>query len=556
MEPQRHIINKQILEIHIPEDSDLSAMQTAVGQVYYDKIIPIIQRICDSHSAAGTQCKIERLTVDLGEISLEEFETQFGDKFAQAMASQPVEAITGPPAGMGNPSPTQSPVEMIAYYLLTGTLPWWAPAPTKSYLQEVMGQLLSTPNQTLEAILRQVAQTEAYRTRFVQTFSETQVLQALGILSDFPAETWVALKRQMAKEYPHKTSQQLANAFWTAAFMQIGLTTSHADLASQTYRQTLQRLAVDLISVSKGKKVSSGIQAQMAIEQQAKQIQQNLSQLPQVQRFIQQLSRILHHPLFPSLAPALLAKLSDLLNQFQAAQQTWLQNSGSPAASSSHTSPEERKLLAQTLAEAHLGPLGSHLQLLESQLRHIALPRAPKVMETLVSAFDETDAIALNNAGLVLFWPFLPRFFSNLGLIAEKKFISETAQYKAAALLQYIAAGEEEGIFEGLLSLNKILCGINLDEAVVLEPLTDEEKEMAEGLMQAVIAQGPHWKNLSIGGLRTSYLQREGLLRNRDGHWFLQVKKETHDITLTKLPWSFSSVKLPWMNQLMMIEWI
>jgi hypothetical protein len=181
---------------------------------------------------------------------------------------------------------------------------------------------------------------------------------------------------------------------------------------------------------------------------------------------------------------------------------------------------------------------------------------SPKVMENLRSKYDDSDFITVQNAGLVILWPFLPRFFENLGLLHGKEFKDETSQSKAASLLQYLAGEAEEEIFEGQLTLNKVLCGINLSEPVAIEALSAEDKEFANGLLQAVIARGPHWKNLSMAGLQTSYLMREGLLRARDGHWLLQVKKETFDITLEKLPWGFGTVKLPWMNEILIIEWI
>ena len=97
----------------------------------------------------------------------------------------------------------------------------------------------------------------------------------------------------------------------------------------------------------------------------------------------------------------------------------------------------------------------------------------------------------------------------------------------------------------------------NIDNTPLkVSELTEEEKEVAEGLLTAVIAQGPHWKNLSIEGFRSSYLCRPGSLRTRDGHWLLQVQRETHDITLEKLPWGFHTVKLPWMSEVLVVEWL
>ena len=180
----------------------------------------------------------------------------------------------------------------------------------------------------------------------------------------------------------------------------------------------------------------------------------------------------------------------------------------------------------------------------------------PDVMEKLRSGFEDTDFISVPNAGLVLFWPFLPRFFENLELLTDKAFQDETARNKAVCALQYLIDEDEAGLFEGVLTLNKVLCGIPQEDTVELHLLSVDEKEIADSLLESVIARGPLWKSLSIAGFRTAYLQREGQLTTRDDHWLLRVEKATHDITMEKLPWSFTVVKLPWMPEPLMVEWM
>jgi hypothetical protein len=71
-----------------------------------------------------------------------------------------------------------------------------------------------------------------------------------------------------------------------------------------------------------------------------------------------------------------------------------------------------------------------------------------------------------------------------------------------------------------------------------------------------VIGNVPVWKSLSPEGLRQAYLQRKGVLSARNGHWLLQVERKTHDVLLERVPWSFQTIKLPWMNTLLFVEWL
>ena len=209
-----------------------------------------------------------------------------------------------------------------------------------------------------------------------------------------------------------------------------------------------------------------------------------------------------------------------------------------------------------TTSETLLEPIKLHIQCMKKTIQKGPSDARPMVIDQLQSAFEDTGSITVQNAGLVLLWPFLQRFFENVGLLNLKEFKDVDAQTKAACLLHYIVDNNEASLFEGALPLNKVLCSIPISDTIALQPLKEEDQVMIEGLLKAVIEKGPHWKNLSIAGFRNSYLQREGLLRSRDGHWLLQVKKETYDITLEKIPWGFSTVKLPWMNQILVVEWM
>ncbi|MEP5602010.1 MAG: contractile injection system tape measure protein, partial [Algibacter sp.] len=210
---------------------------------------------------------------------------------------------------------------------------------------------------------------------------------------------------------------------------------------------------------------------------------------------------------------------------------------------------------AKAVTEMKLQPIARHLQLLQAMLKPLQPDGKLAVIETLPSQFEDTDFITIQNAGLVLLWPFLQRFFENLEVMAGKAFHDEIARNKAVCALQYLCDTTETELFEGMLPFAKVLCGVPLEDTISPICLSVAEKDMAEGLLRSVIERGPHWTNLSLDGFRASYLCRQGSLRTRDGHWLLQVQKETYDITLEKLPWSINTIKLPWMNEILIVEW-
>jgi hypothetical protein len=169
--------------------------------------------------------------------------------------------------------------------------------------------------------------------------------------------------------------------------------------------------------------------------------------------------------------------------------------------------------------------------------------------------FSDADEVYVENAGLVILWPFLESFFARLGLTEEKRFKDEAAAHRAVGLLQYIA-GADESPQEYLLPLNKVLCGMAPDEVFDFGPdITPEEIEECTDLLAAVIQQVPILREMSIPGFRGSFLLRKGQLSSRDGNWLLRVERETYDVVLDRFPWSVHLVKLPWMKAMMQVEW-
>jgi len=57
---------------------------------------------------------------------------------------------------------------------------------------------------------------------------------------------------------------------------------------------------------------------------------------------------------------------------------------------------------------------------------------------------SSNDPICVANAGAVLLWPYLPRFFDQVGLLEEGKFLSACARVRGVMLVQYLVTGSAE----------------------------------------------------------------------------------------------------------------
>ncbi len=194
------------------------------------------------------------------------------------------------------------------------------------------------------------------------------------------------------------------------------------------------------------------------------------------------------------------------------------------------------------------------------ELKNKIIPEPEGVFQKKENEFvnkkDIPDSLFVKNSGIVILHPYLFAFFEELGLLTSKDFNSEEARYHAIYILHFLATGRV-GAEEFDVVLEKILCGMPLEEP--LPPsgeITVREKSECEHLLEAVIRNWPPLKNTSVEGLRNTFLQREGRLDLDESGWSLHIEKKTVDILLDRMPWGISKIKLPWMKNMLSVDWI
>ncbi len=168
------------------------------------------------------------------------------------------------------------------------------------------------------------------------------------------------------------------------------------------------------------------------------------------------------------------------------------------------------------------------------------------------------QAIAVDNAGLVLLGRWMPPLFSRFGLLKDGAgFIDDVARARAVHLLQLAVDGLDEPAPESRLVLNKLFCGLPPHAPIDrrFSP-TAQERSVVDDLLGAVLG---HWRALAgttVAGLRETFLQRPGRLERSDaGGWTLTVEPGPFDMLLDQLPWGYSLQKLTWMEEMLHVGW-
>lgn len=161
------------------------------------------------------------------------------------------------------------------------------------------------------------------------------------------------------------------------------------------------------------------------------------------------------------------------------------------------------------------------------------------------------NQLPISDAGAVLAWPFLNTLFERAGLIDADRHLN---QQRALSLLLYLTWGSTYQEHRASPVL-KILSGMPPETESPALPLTDEEKNLCDGLLSALIAQWEIVKNTSNEGIRGTFLQRNGRLVKEEDRYVLTVEGKSFDLLLDRLPWSISRVKTPWMDRALLVKW-
>ena len=499
-----------MLEVQAPDEDSARRIQPELSRIQRQQLEPIIEQCCSELSASDRIHRIDLLEIDLGTVDIGHLERELPGKLKSVMRkalAKQIEKQDSEARRRDEDPAVTSYLELIAFFAATGTLPWWADSSNPRLLPEALDALLERAPDRLAELLRTVVRDRSQLARIVLHANDEALSGLLRILLADSPSFESSLQQQATaildtgSHVPRANITRIRTYFWFALIRQAAAgAASPAGFWQQVFADIETQSHEAYVSLATGMLTA------------ARSSREHVS---------------------ADLTPVLRAVIADR----QSRVFTRL-----PA--------EVQRELVQLLAADQTGS--------QDGATHEAAPRLRlpfRQHDPLDLDFGDADTVYIENSGLVILWPFLPRFFERLQLVEGNEFKSAPAQHRAAGLLQYLVT-EDPSPPEYQTTLNKILCG--LDPGGVLEfdsPVTDTESEECATLLSSVIAQAPILRDISMDGFRGSFLLRQGLLSARDGVWLLRVERETYDVVLDRFPWSIDWVRFPWMEVPLGVEW-
>lgn len=511
MSTQRHRIRREVLELQAPDEDAARRIQPELSRIQRQYLEPIIDQCCSELSSPDRLHRIELLEVDVGPIDLRHLDRQLPGCLKSAIRKALEKHIEkqDSEARRRDQHPAEtSQLELVAFFAATGTLPWWADYSNPRLIPETLGALLEHAPDRLAELIRTIVRERDQLQRIVLHVNDQTLLGLFRVLVSPSQSSQAILQRTEAilKTWPYipgPNVTRIRKLFWMTLLRQAGVDATPVtilavlhravgDLQSDVFRRLPADVQAELIGIFGGQIDSGEIAASE--------------------------SRSI---------PAAAGE-ADVAPETEAPH--------IPPQMSPQVSPEMPT--AKRPAEFAKSPI-----------------RRPRSEGHLDVAFGDADTVYIENSGLVVLWPFLPRFFERLELVEQDAFRNVPAQHRAAGLLQFLVT-QDASPPEYQTTLNKILCGLGPGEVLDFgPPASDAESDECATFLASVIANAPILGEMSIDGFRGSFLLRKGLLSSRDGVWLLRVERETYDVILDRFPWSVSWVKFPWMEVPLGVEW-
>ncbi|TNF40594.1 MAG: hypothetical protein EP310_08620 [Bacteroidetes bacterium] len=578
---QKHIINREVLEFTVSERNRAQSIQNKVSEIVRLKLNPSLDQLFSRISGSDEIIRIEQLIIDLGTITGEELENELTDKIISEIRNR-IELLLKKSRSdirektvlnySQNQNNTDAGILLInrqndflaqfVYYLEHGFLPWWS----KSVIQNKVSE-----NSSIKSLLKEVFNVERHSLRraVIPLFKKEKIRKRLIFQCNHSClhELLKKLNTELFTSYSDnfqllltcagsaQISKLLTESFYKTVLLYFSVET---ELNTENQKINFVKDILDLALAKKEEEEKGKILFDILRTSQIKtQVSQSKEYLPVMVAVIQVTTELTSKSkFFQQMIQDLTLKNDSVINTV--IEQAVIKTNKEIAEKNKNEKYKAIKGSGEFLTEEGF--------LLEEKVRKNN-SETDKEKEndkykvkpfSVFSSKPETDReqILIYNAGLVIIHPFLKYFFEGLNLLnAELQFKDENEAFKAVHLLQFIATGKESTP-EAELSLNKILCGLDVTEPVPLNvPLSNEEKEECLFLIKTVLERWEALKTTNPAALRETFIQRDGMLKQAGQSWNLTIERNTFDVMLEKLPWSYTLVKLPWCEQILYVEW-
>jgi len=553
MNGQKHIINREILELKVPDREIALPIQNKAAEIIKYRLNPALDELFSKISNKDEVVSINRLVIDVGTLSTDKIDEDFiqlAIKNAEEELSRILFKIrkTGVKGGSAKSTNGTEQVtlksrkanylDQFIHFLKTGNLSWWKTSEATDYQDKLFEEIVALDKTLVMQQVLPLLKVSSIRKRFVYQFTNEQLVQFVEFTGVKAPKELFNITSEIGRMVGDqgKFSEIFRTEFWLKLF---SLITEKKQL--ETNIQILEFLysvlssSLEKQSVSQKKFALTSILTIFWPSTEKVTSETNLLLLAAVISYSEnrgvtskKIIEFIQSPEFKKPSKKIKQLLVELNKRIQ-------------------TDKNEDRISSKGFIKKGT----------KEEMPEIKLDAKQRDQDRFAeNQVLQGEEIAIANAGLVILYPFLKHFFDGLGLLNKQlHFKSPDHSFKAVHLLQFIATQSKVNP-EFELSLNKILCGLEIWDPIPQKVnfLKSELKE-CENLLKTVLERWAVLKTNKTEALRETFINREGKLVFENNGWNLNVERNSFDVLIDKLPWGISIIKLPWSSQIIHVEW-
>jgi hypothetical protein len=491
-----HLVNRLQFQVNCPDEDQAFGIRHNFAQTLQLQIAAVIDKVCTQYVPKDEWLQIDTLEVDIGQLSPQAFSNDFEQIFLYRFEKELLAKLSGISADQRNGSAHQSMLALLQYFLLTGTLPWWADE-NDIELDEVCNDVFKhSEKQLVQFFLQQKDNATAWKRA---SFQLSNAIQSQIILL---IEPFAVAKKELAG--------LLAEIIKELTVLQ------HVQKEAVLTILQQQVITVNALILEKAPSIFAAAGNDTALR--------NIAAATVTRSFLTN--------------PAALELVQKVLSYMPG---------GIPM------TPKDQQ--EQDAGMATVPVVQSDTEAASSSNDNNIVPVIKNDGYSEAAEEIIAEKMAVKQAGIILLAPFFKPFFTKLQLLESEQWVNREAQVKAVYLLKYLADGGQQ-YPEYKLILEKLLCGMTIHEPLEAAPvLLQNETNEADELLQSVLEHWKQLKNTSANGLRESFFKRDGIISPKENNWLLQVERKTVDVLLDGIPWGYSTVTLPWNEYIIFTEW-
>ena len=218
-----HIIKRQVLELDIDDESRVTELQDKARELYYQEIVPELDKLFSKYATNGTTFSIPSLEIDLGELKAADFERQFTNQVIQQVQAKLEQLMAKARSGDNDEISVKTPEvdiwETFIHFLKNGYLPWWAV--DRGLDQDVLKELISNSEDARIHQLRKALDNRDALQRASWQLEEAVILAIITALdSNRFAESYLRVVRELLDSLQVSISGQDLNKILLGALVE------------------------------------------------------------------------------------------------------------------------------------------------------------------------------------------------------------------------------------------------------------------------------------------------------------------------------------------------